>query len=146
MSNIKILRRKQVMDNNKKETEGFKYTYSAKEQEEIKNIRTKYTKREEDKMERLRRLDNSVTQKAQVVSLVFGILGVLILGAGMSFCMTDLSGLFPSEGMAMVFGIIIGVIGGIIAALAYPMYNLVTKRERKKLAPEILRLTDELIR
>ena len=55
------------MDNN--ENRGFQYTYSAKEQAEIRNIRDKYTKTEdtEDKMERLRRLDARVTQKAQAV-------------------------------------------------------------------------------
>ena len=67
----------------------FTYTYSAREQAEIKRIRNKYTAPEsEDKMTRLRRLDASVTQTAQVVALVFGILGSLILGFGMSLCMS----------------------------------------------------------
>ena len=48
--------------------------------------------------------------------------------------------------MAMVIGIPIGLIGGVLAALAYPMYNLIVKRERKKIAPEIIRLTDELMK
>ena len=69
--------------------EAFRYTYSAKEQEEIKAIRSKYdsTERSEDKMARLRRLDAGVTEKATAVSLVLGILGALILGLGMCFCM-----------------------------------------------------------
>ena len=33
-----------------------------------------------------------------------------------------------------------------IIALAYPMYNVIVKRERKKIAPEIIRLTDELMK
>ncbi len=127
-------------------TEGFKYTYSAEEQAEIKNIRQKYTPREEDKMERLRKLDEGVTQKAQAVSLSLGILGILLLGLGMSLCMTDLSAIFGSKISATVFGIIIGVIGGTAASLAYPMYSFVLKRERKKIAPEIIKLTDELIK
>lgn len=56
--------------------ETFNYSYSAKEQEEIKAIRKKYTVQEqtEDKMAQLRRLDAAVTQKATTVSLVFGII------------------------------------------------------------------------
>ena len=55
--------------------EKFNYTYSAKEQEEIKAIRKKYIAPEEseDKMTQLRRLDSSVTQKASTVALIFGI-------------------------------------------------------------------------
>lgn len=132
---------------NKNENEGFRYTYSAKEQEELKKIREKYTTREEDKMERLRRLDNSVTQKAQIVSLIFGIIGALALGLGMSLAMSELGKILGfHRDMAMLLGIIIGVVGGILACLAYPMYNLVVKRERKKIAPEIIKLTDELMK
>lgn len=132
---------------NKNENEGFRYTYSAKEQEELKKIREKYTTREEDKMERLRRLDNSVTQKAQIVSLIFGIIGALALGLGMSLAMSELGKILGfNRDMAMLLGIIIGVVGGILACLAYPMYNLVVKRERKKIAPEIIKLTDELMK
>ena len=69
------------MENNN-ENNGFQYTYSAKEQAELKRIREKYTPptETEDKMERLRRLDASVTQKAQIVALIFGVIGALILG------------------------------------------------------------------
>ena len=109
------------MDNNNQEKSGFTYTYSAKEQAELKRIRDKYTAptAAEDKMARLRKLDASVTQTAQLIALVFGIIGTLILGFGMSLCMTDLGKFFGSYGdMSMVIGIIIGVIGGVLASLA----------------------------
>ena len=136
------------MENNN-ENKGFQYTYSAKEQAELKRIREKYTPptETESKMERLRRLDASVTQKAQAVALIFGVIGALILGTGMSLCMTDFAQILGSHrDMAMVIGIPIGLVGGVLAALAYPMYNLIVKRERKKIAPEIIRLTDELMK
>lgn len=129
---------------------GFKFTYSAGEQAEVKKIREKYMDREdseENKMQRLRRLDRSVTKKAQMVSLTLGIVGILILGFGMSLAMSDLDVILGShKAMAMAIGIIIGIIGGIIAGIAYPIYNFVIKRERAKIAPEIIRLTDELIK
>ena len=118
--------------------ETFSYTYSAKEQEEIKKIREKYIPKEADKMEQLRRLDESVTRKGTVISLVVGIIGALILGTGMSMCMvwTEL----------FVLGIIVGIVGIVMVSAAYPLYSYVTKKEREKIAPEIIRLTDELMK
>ena len=136
------------MENNN-ENNGFQYTYSAKEQAELKRIRDKYTApaEVEDKMARLRRLDASVTNTAQAVALVFGIIGVLILGIGMSLIMTELAEYLGLLGeVAMVIGIPVGVIGGVLASLAYPIYNAIVKAKRKKLAPEIIRLTDELMK
>ena len=129
---------------------GFRYIYSAKEQEELKRIREKYTQENgkgEDKMERLRRLDARVTTKAQIISLVLGVLGVLILGAGMSLVMSDFSRILGSyRDMAMLVGIAVGVVGGVIASLAYPIYGYVIKKERKKIDPEIIKLTDEMLK
>ena len=98
-------------------------------------------------MTRLRKLDASVTVTAQAVALTLGIIGALILGFGMSLIMTDLSvALKMSAGLAMALGIVIGLIGGILASIAYPMYNLIVKIKREKIAPEIIRLTDELMK
>lgn len=134
-------------ENNK---DGFNYTYSAKEQTEIKKIREKYTQKadgEEDKMTRLRRLDATATKRAQSSALTLGIIGALILGFGMSLIMSDLSSaLGMSEFEAIICGVVIGVLGAIPVCLAYPIYNLILKRERKKVAPEIIRLSDELMK
>ena len=126
----------------KKET--FNYTYSAKQQEEIKNIRKKYAAPEEDKMAQLRKLDQRVTQKAQAWAVALGVIGALILGTGMSLAMTELSGFLG--GTAMFIGIPVGLIGIVLVALAYPVYNRILKKERQRIAPEILRLTDELMK
>lgn len=138
------------MDNNNQEKSGFTYTYSAKEQAEIRKIRDKYTvstENSEDKMSRIRKLDASVTNTAQAFALVFGIIGTLILGCGMSFCMTDIGeALGLSQNVNMFIGIGMGVIGGVLVSLAYPIYNVIVKARRKKIAPEIIRLTDELMK
>lgn len=131
------------MDNNEN---AFRYTYSAKEQTEVESIRKKYIPQEENKLSRLRRLDRSATQKAQACSLSLGIIGVLILGAGMSLFMSDLGAMLAlQETLAMLIGIIAGTSGLVLVALAYPAYNWVLKKERQRIAPEILRLTDELM-
>ena len=124
----------------KKET--FTYTYSAKEQEEIKKIRDKYapSTREETSMEKLRRLDKSATKGATVVSMIVGILSTLILGVGM--CCTML----PGWEQYFIPGIVIGVAGILGVIAAYPIYTHMVKRKRAKLAPEIMRLSDELMK
>ncbi len=137
------------MGNNNQENSGFTYTYSAREQAELKRIREKYAAptETEDKMARLRRLDASVTNTAQAAALVFGVIGTLILGFGMSLIMTELAEILGLSGnVAMLIGIPVGIVGGILASLAYPIYNAIVKAKRKKLAPEILRLTDELMK
>lgn len=134
------------MENSNTETD-FKYTYSANEQEEIKRIRQKYQPKEEDKMTRLRKLDAQVTQKATSISLVLGIVGALIMGSGMSLMMTDLGRVLGMTDMtSMIVGVAIGLLGIVLVALAYPVYNRVSKKESEKVAPEILRLTEELMK
>lgn len=135
------------MENQQKET--FHYTYSAKEQAEIKAIRQKYapSAAEEDKMAQLRRLDTAVTEKATALSLACGIVGALIMGSGMSLAMTDIGTVLGvSAALSMMIGIILGIVGIVFVCVAYPLYNRVLKRERERIAPEIIRLSDELMK
>ncbi len=124
--------------------EGFSFTYSAAQMQEVEEIRKKYLPKEADKMEQLRKLHNAVEQKAQAASIAVGVVGTLIMGTGMSLFMTDLGAALG--GLATVFGILAGVAGLILVALAYPLYNRVLKKERQRIAPRILQLTDELLK
>lgn len=129
------------MEKNGNET--FKYTYSAYQQEEIESIRKKYTSPQEDKMEQLRRLDASVGKKATAAAIALGVVGTLVMGFGMSAVMSDFGSIFG--GAALPMGIATGVVGIAMLICAYPVYNVIIKKERAKAAPEILRLTDELL-
>ena len=128
------------MDNQEK---AFLYSYSGREQEEIAMIRQKYLPKEEDKMAQLRRLDQSATQKAQLWAIVLGAIGTLLLGTGMSLFMTELGAALGER--SMLIGIPVGIVGLVLVALAYPVYNRVLQKERQRIAPEILRLTEELM-
>ncbi len=114
----------------------LQYTYSAKQQEEVQRIRKKYLPRQEDKMEQLRQLDRSSTRKGTVVSVIVGVAGCLLMGIGMCCTMVWMGWLF-------VPGIVLGLLGIAVMA-AYPLYNSITRRERERLAPQILKLTEEL--
>ena len=134
------------MESKNNET-GFSYTYSATEQEEIRKIREKYQIKKEDDMSRLRKLDAKVTQKATTNSLIIGIIGALIMGTGMSLVMTDIGALLGIQGnISMAIGIVIGLFGMVLVGAAYPVYSKVLKTEREKVAPEIFRLTEELMK
>ena len=124
--------------------EAFRFTYSAQQQKEIEAIRKKYLPQEADKMQQLRSLHAIPAQKAQSAALTVGILGTLIMGSGMSLVMTDIASSLGS--LALVIGICVGITGMGLVALAYPLYNRVLKKQRRKIAPEILRLSDELLK
>ena len=113
----------------KKET--FEYNYSAKQQKEIKTIREKYVPKEENKMEQLRRLDASATKPGTAASIIVGVIGALLFGIGMCCTMVWMGNLF-------IPGIVIGVAGLLAIAAAYPVYTHITKKQREKLAPEIM--------
>lgn len=117
----------------------FQYTYSAKQQEEIRRIRKKYLPQEktEDKMEQLRRLDQRAAKKGTILSIILGVLGCLLLGVGMCCTMLWAESWF-------IPGVILGVIGIAAVAAAYPLYTRITRKEREKIAPQILKLTEEL--
>lgn len=119
--------------------EAFEYTYSPAQQAEIKQIREKYLPKEEDKMEQLRKLDKSATAKGTKISIMVGTVSSLIMGTGMSCCMVWTDSL-------LIPGIIVGIIGIAGVAAAYPLFLYITKKERARIAPEILHLSEELLK
>lgn len=120
------------------EKETFAYTYSASQNSEVRKIREKYLPREMTKLEQLRALDKSATKRGSAISLVHGILFSLLLGLGMSCSMVWAGKLF-------VPGILIGCVGLAGVAVTYPIYSRIVKQDRERIAPEILRLSEELM-
>ena len=117
----------------------FKITYSAKQQEEINKIRSKYLPKEENKMEQLIRLDKQTERPGTIASIVLGIAGTLVLGFGMSCVLV-----WNSSIEVFIAGIIIGILGMGMAGFAYPVYKKITVKERIKVADQILALSKEL--
>ncbi|MBR2929796.1 MAG: hypothetical protein IKC32_01070 [Clostridia bacterium] len=129
------------MEDNKNNS-SFSYTYSAGEIKEARSIRDKYAERDKElsAVELMRRLDASVENKARAISLSLGVIGTLILGTGMSIIMTEIGNMLGS--LALPLGLLIGLVGIGIDALAYPVYTAVIKKERRRIAPEMLKLAD----
>ena len=112
-------------------------TYSAEEQKELKAIRARYMPEEKKTLtdlEKARAIDARVERKGLRAGVVLGIAGTLVMGLGMSMSMVwDL----------MVPGIAVGLLGIAGAACAWPVYQKVVRRERKRAANEIMALTAE---
>ena len=123
------------------ENDTFRYSYSSSLQEELKDIKKKYAGQPEDQQENqlelLRKLDKSSTRKSTIVSIVMGAAGCLIMGIGMCCTMVWAAAMF-------IPGIIIGVIGIAMMAAAYPVYVRITKKERAKIAPQVLDIIEKL--
>ena len=123
------------------ENNTFRYSYSSSLQEELKDIKKKYAGQPEDQQENqlelLRKLDKSSTRKSTIVSIVMGAAGCLIMGIGMCCTMVWAAAMFLP-------GIIIGVIGIAMMAAAYPVYVRITKRERARIASQVLDIIEKL--
>lgn len=115
----------------------FSYTYSAKENQEVLNIRKKYIPQEETKLEELKRLDNLVQNSGLVESLAVGICSSLVFGLGLCFAMEVI-------GKAMWLGILLGQMGAVGMLFAYPVYRKIFEKAKRQYAPRILELTAEL--
>lgn len=129
-----------MMHNINQNEEGFSYTYSARQQEDVQAIRQKYLPKEEDKMAQLRKLDQYVTMSSTIPAIIVGVIGSLLLGIGM--CCT----MIPSWQEYFVIGIVIGITGLIVMGLAFPVYKIMLKRKQEQAAPEILKLSEEILK
>ena len=111
----------------------------------VQKIRTQYTEKEHTRLDELKALDRKVKKPAAVFAYVFGTIGAIIMGSGMSLVMTDIGAqLGMSE--TMVPGIVIGAIGMVMAIANYPVYNKLLGSRQKKYADQIIALSDELMK
>ena len=118
-------------------SENFEYSYSAEKQSEIDAIRKKYLPPDEreEKLARLRKLDAGVTVPGFVAAMALGIAGALTFGVGMC-CFLVWNLWLP--------GALTCVLGMIWMLLAPILYRRLVEKRKQEVAPEILRLTEEL--
>lgn len=121
------------------ENNTFSYSYSAARNKEVERIRKKYMPCEESKLERLKKLDLRVQSAGMIESLCFGIVGALVFGIGMCFFLDVFAGETWLTALLMILGTLIMI-------PAYPVYKTIASKTKKNLTPEILRLSDEIIK
>ena len=123
------------------DSDKFSYTYSApteEERREIEDIRRAYAPatESEDKLTKIRTLNERATRPARIAALTLGIGGILLFGLGMSMTLAW---------ELIAGGIVVAVIGMLATIVANPVRRVLLKRGKRKYGAEILRLTDELL-
>ena len=111
----------------------------------VQKIRTQYTEKQYSELDVLKELDSKVKRPANIFAYVFGSLSALIMGSGMSLVMTDISTSVGIEN-PMVLGIVIGIIGMLMAIINYPIYKAILSSRRKKYADKIIAVSDKIMK
>ena len=122
----------------------FSFTYSAKENQEVLNIRSQYAEVKQTELDQLKALDARVKRLANVFAYTYGSVAAIIMGAGMSLVMTEIGAVIGLAN-AMVPGIVIGVVGMIMALSTYPIYKKILSGRKKKYAAQILTLSEKIM-
>ena len=121
------------MDNNT-----FNYNYSSSRNKEVESIRRKYMPREQSKLDILKKLDFEVQTAGIVEAITLGTVGALIFGIGMCFFLRVFTGAWWVAATLMM-------LGAVLMIPAYPMHKGIARKKREELAPEILRISEEII-
>lgn len=111
----------------------------------VQKIRTQYMEKEHTGLDELKELDTKVKRPANVFAYVFGSISAIIMGAGMSLVMTDI-GAIVGISNPMIPGIVIGVVGMVMAIINYPIYQGILGARRKKYADKIIALSDKIMK
>lgn len=118
----------------------FNYSYTAltqTEKQEIETIKAKYETHESSaEVLELKKLDNKVKRTPRAVALTIGILGTLIFGTGFSMIL---------EWNLMLLGSIVSIFGIILVIIAYPIYNHLRSRLKKKYGKKIIKLSEQIL-
>ena len=111
----------------------------------VQKIRSEYTEKQYTELDVLKALDAKVKKPANVFAYTYGSVSAIIMGAGMSLVMTEIG---AAIGLAstMVPGIVIGVAGMGMALSTYPIYKKMLSARKKKYAPEILKLSEKIMK
>ena len=110
----------------------------------VQKIRSQYTEKQHTELDELKALDAKVRKPANVFAYTYGCISAIVMGTGMSLVMTDIGSVIGIS--SMVPGIVIGVVGMAMALSTYPIYKKMLDSRKKKYAPEILKLSEKLMK
>lgn len=111
----------------------------------VQKIRAEYTEKEFTSLDKLKNLDKKVKRPVNIFSYIFGSVGAIIMGSGMSLIMTDI-GEKLNIADTMTIGVIIGIIGMLIVIINYPIYKKLLAGRKDKYAKEIMEISDKIIK
>ena len=103
-------------------------------------IAKEYAPKDNSKIIALKKLDNRAKLPATIFTYCCGIVSTLIFGTGMCLGMQ----IIAKGTAAVVFGVIIGMIGLVGCSLNYPIYKKMLEKGKEKYAYEIVQLAREI--
>ena len=104
------------------------------------SIAKDYAPKKSSKLVALKKLDTKAKLPATVFAYTCGIISALIFGTGMCLAMQVIG-----DGIvAMIFGIIVGIVGLIGCGVNYPIYQKLLEKGKSKYAYEIVQLAKEI--
>lgn len=104
------------------------------------SIAKEYAPKDSSKIVALKKLDRRAKMPATVFAYTFGIISSLVVGTGMCLAMQVIG----SGTMAIVIGIVVGIIGFVGCGVNYPIYKKMLEKSKSKYAFEIVTLAREI--
>lgn len=113
----------------------------------VQKIRTQYMEKDSSKqnLDKLRALDAEVKRPANIFGYVFGSIGAIVMGTGMSLVMTDIGAQLGISN-SMPVGVAIGIIGMAMAIVNYPIFKAILSSRRSKYADRVLALSEKIMK
>ena len=111
----------------------------------VEKIRSQYMQEQHTELDALKALDAKVKRPARVFGYVYGTVGAIVMGAGMSLVMTDIGALLGLED-GLVPGITVGVVGMVMALTTWPIYKKLLASRKKKYASRIMALSERIVK
>ena len=110
----------------------------------VQQIRSQYTAKEHTQLDELKALDKKVKKPANGFAYIFGTISAIIMGSGMSLVMTDIAETVGIKN-PMLYGIVIGIVGMVMAIVNYPVYKSILNSRKKKYADKIIAISDKIM-
>jgi hypothetical protein len=111
----------------------------------VEKIRSQYTESGNTDLDALKALDARVKKPANVFGCVYGSIGAIVMGAGMSLVMTDIGSVLGMT-ETLIPGIAVGVAGMVMALTTYPIYKKILSSRKKKYAAQIMELSERVMK
>ena len=111
----------------------------------VEKIRSQYTEQQHTELDALKALDARVKKPANVFGYVYGSIGAIVMGTGMSLVMTDIGTMLGMTG-TMIPGIAVGIVGMVMALTTYPIYKKILNSRKKKYASQIMELSERAMK
>ena len=109
----------------------------------VEKIRSQYTEQQHTELDALKTLDAKVKKPANVFGYLYGSIGAMVMGTGMSLVLTDIGSMLGMT-ETLIPGIAVGLVGLIMVLTTYPIYKKILKSRKKKYANQILALSERI--